>query len=114
MVLTGDEHQNYAGELHLDGKRPGDTPIACEFVATSITSGGNGQDQRSDTAAIQQENQQLKWHNAQRGYVICEVTPELWTTEFKTLDTVTERGGEIRTRQRMAVENGRPESLAEA
>ena len=114
VVLTGDEHQNYAGELHVDGKAPGPRPIATEFVSTSITSGGNGVDQRADTSAIQQENPQLKWHNAQRGYVICEVTPGFWTTEFKTLESVRERGAEIRTRQRMAVEHGRPESLSEA
>lgn len=113
VVLTGDEHQNYAGELHIDGKAPGQRPIATEFVSTSITSGGNGVDQRADTVLIQQENPQLKWHNAQRGYVMCEVTPDVWTTEFKTLDSVTQRGVEIRTRMRIAVEHGRPESLAE-
>ncbi|WP_120077855.1 alkaline phosphatase D family protein [Aurantiacibacter odishensis] len=114
VVLTGDEHQNYAGELHIDGKAPGPRPIATEFVSTSITSGGNGIDQRGDTVAIQQENPQLKWHNAQRGYVMCEVTPDLWTTQFRTIDTVTDRGGEMRTRMTMTVENGRPESLTEA
>ncbi|WP_338241602.1 alkaline phosphatase D family protein [Aurantiacibacter hainanensis] len=114
VVLTGDEHQNYAGELHLDGQRPDARPIATEFVTTSISSGGNGVDQRADTAAIQQENPQLKWHNARRGYVICDVTPDVWTTEYRTLDSVTERGAEIRTRMRMAVDHGRPGSLAEA
>nr|WP_305959637.1 alkaline phosphatase D family protein [Aurantiacibacter sp. 219JJ12-13]MDP5263053.1 alkaline phosphatase D family protein [Aurantiacibacter sp. 219JJ12-13] len=114
VVLTGDEHQNYAGELHIDGNHPGPRPIATEFVTTSISSGGNGVDERADTVAIQQENAQLKWHNAQRGYVMCEVTPEVWTTEYKTLDSVTQREAPVRTRKRMAVEHGRPESLAEA
>ncbi len=114
VVLTGDEHQNYAGELHIDGKQPGPDPIATEFVTTSISSGGNGSDQRGDTLAIQQENPQLKWHNAQRGYVICDVTPTVWTTEYKTLDSVTRREAPIRTRMRMAVEHGRPGTLAEA
>ena len=114
VVLTGDEHQNFAGELHIDGKAPAARPVATEFVSTSITSGGDGVDQRGDTTSIQQENPQLKWHNAQRGYVMCEVTPDLWTTEFKTMDRVTQRGAEIRTRMRMAVEHGHPESLAEA
>lgn len=114
VVLTGDEHQNYAGELHIDGNAPGARSIATEFVSTSITSGGNGVDQRPDTLLIQQENPQLKWHNAQRGYVMCDVTRDLWTTEFKTLDNVREQGAQIRTRHRMAVEHGRPESLADA
>ncbi|MEE4200228.1 alkaline phosphatase D family protein, partial [Erythrobacter sp.] len=76
IVLTGDEHQNYAGELHIDGQRPGKAPIATEFVSTSITSGGDGEVQRSSTVAIQAENECLKWHNSQRGYVMCDVTPD--------------------------------------
>jgi len=114
IVLTGDEHQNYAGELHLDGQRPGAKPIATEFVSTSITSGGDGEETRSDTAEIQKENECLKWHNAQRGYVMCEVTRDQWTTEFKTMDYVSKRGGAIKTRKRMAVAAGAPGSLAEA
>lgn len=114
IVLTGDEHQNYAGELHIDGQRPGAKPIATEFVSTSITSSGDGEDQRSSTKLIQQENECLKWHNAQRGYVMCEVTRDQWTTEFKTLDKVSERGGALQTRKRMAVAHGQPGSLAEA
>lgn len=112
VVLTGDEHQNYAGELHMDGQRPGDRPIATEFVATSITSGGDGEDQRRSTIAIQQENESLKWHNSQRGYVICDVTSDQWISEYKTLDKVSSRGGQMRTRKRMAVQHNRPGSLA--
>ena len=114
IVLTGDEHQNYAGELHLDGKRPEAKPIATEFVTTSISSSGDGIDQRSDTALWQEENECLKWHNAQRGYVMCEVTREQWTTEFKTLDYVSKRGAAIKTRKRMAVAAGQPGTLADA
>ena len=114
VVLTGDEHQNYAGELHLDGQRPGKAPLATEFVTTSITSGGDGEDQREQTIAIQAENECLKWHNSQRGYTVCEVTGELWTTRYKTLDRVTSRGGELKTRQVMAVANGAPGTLARA
>ncbi|MEM9310098.1 MAG: alkaline phosphatase D family protein [Pseudomonadota bacterium] len=114
VVLTGDEHQNYAGELHRDGQRPGNAPLATEFVSTSITSGGDGEDQRARTKEIQAENECLKWHNSQRGYVICDVTPDQWTTEYKTLDRVSARGGELRTRQRMALAHGAPGTLAEA
>ncbi|MEM1195660.1 MAG: alkaline phosphatase D family protein [Pseudomonadota bacterium] len=114
VVLTGDEHQNYAGELHLDGKRPGPAPLATEFVSTSITSGGDGEDQRAQTKKIQQENECLKWHNSQRGYVICDVSEDQWTTEYKTLDRVSGRGGKLQTRQRMAVAHGMPGTLAQA
>lgn len=113
VVLTGDEHQNYAGELHLDGRNPGKTPIGVEFVATSISSGGDGQDQRADMAAIQAANAQLKFNNAQRGYVVCDVTKESWLTSFKVLDKVSTRGGAISTRAKWAVAAGEPR-LAQA
>ncbi|WP_199803322.1 alkaline phosphatase D family protein [Erythrobacter rubeus] len=114
IILTGDEHQNYAGQVHLDGKRPLAEPIANEFVSTSISSGGDGEDQRERTKGIQEENPaSLKWHNSQRGYVLCDVSPTQWVTEFKTLNRVTERGGTIGTRKRMMVEQSVPSSLNE-
>jgi alkaline phosphatase D len=106
VVLTGDEHQNFAGELYLDGKRPEGRPIATEFVGTSISSGGNGQDLRPDMEAIKAANPQLKFNNNQRGYLLCDVTPERWITEFKVLDRVTDRNAVSSTRARLAVEAG--------
>ena len=108
IVLTGDEHQHFAGELHLDGRNPQARPIATEFVATSITSGGNGTDQRADMVEIQAANPMLKFNNYQRGYIVCDVTPQRWQTEFKVLDRVTERDGTLSTRATLAVEAGDP------
>lgn len=114
IVLTGDEHQNYAGELHVDGKRPGKAPLATEFVSTSITSGGDGEDQREATKLIQAENESLKWHNSKRGYLVCEVTPDQWTTHYRTIDAVSIKGAPIMTRKSLAVARGVPGSLADA
>ena len=108
IVLTGDEHQHFAGELHLDGSDPEARPIAPEFVATSISSGGNGMDQRPDMVEIQRANPQLKFNNYQRGYILCDVTPQRWQTEFKVLDSVTERNSTLSTRAALAVEAGDP------
>lgn len=106
IVLTGDEHQNYAGELHIDGREPGPEPLAAEFVTTSITSNGDGEVARADTTRIAAENSQLQWHNAQRGFVLCDVTPERWLTDFRVVDRVTTPGGDVSTAARMAVEAG--------
>ncbi len=108
IVLTGDEHQNYAGELHIDGKNPGNTPIATEFVSTSITSGGDGLVQMPQTSAIQQDNPQLKWHNGQRGFLLCDVTHERWSTDFIVMDKVSERGGKASSAGKFIVEPGKP------
>lgn len=108
VVLTGDEHQNYAGELYVDGARHEGAPIASEFVVTSISSGGDGNDQRDDMAKIQAASPILKFNNNQRGYAICDVTPKAFVTEFKVLDAVTRRDGKLSTRAKWALEAGKP------
>lgn len=108
VVLTGDEHQNYAGDLYTDGARHEGAPIASEFVVTSITSGGDGVDQRADMVKVQAANPMLKFNNCQRGYAICDVTPQAFVTEFKVLDAVTRRDGKLSTRAKWALEAGKP------
>ena len=44
--------------------------------------------------------------NAQRGYLICDVTRERWVTEFKVLDQISNRDGALSTRRKLAVESG--------
>jgi alkaline phosphatase D len=106
IVLTGDEHQNYAGELYRDSRNPEGAPIASEFVSTSISSSGDGQDQRAEGRRYLADNPFLKFNNAQRGYVVCDVTPERWQTEFKVLDKVSDKTGVLTTRTKLAVASG--------
>jgi alkaline phosphatase D len=101
VVLTGDEHQNWAGLLH-----DRDRPVAVEFVSTSISSGGDGQDVRRGSDTILANNSQLKFVNDQRGYLTCDVTPDAWATNFMVMDRVTERGGAISKRATLTVEHG--------
>ena len=108
IVLTGDEHQHYAGNLYRDGTDRSGAPIATEFVATSISSGGDGEVQRRDMVAIQAANPQLVFNNSQRGYCVCEVTPDQWTTHHRVLDKVTTRGAPVTTAASFAVAPGRP------
>ena len=103
VVLTGDEHQNFAGLLH-----DGDRPVAAEFVATSISSGGDGQDLRPGSDRILAENPQLKFINDQRGYLACEVTPDEWRTHFMVMDRVSTPGGAINRRATITVPRGTP------
>lgn len=103
VVLTGDEHQNYAGILHHR-----DEPVAVEFVSTSITSGGNGQDVRRGSDRILANNPNLKFINDQRGYVTCEVSADEWRTNFMVLDRVTTPDGTISKRATWATQRGMP------
>lgn len=105
VVLTGDEHQNFAGEV-----RPGTggPARAIEFVTTSATSGGEGGDGvRPDQAAILSSNPQLKFVNNQRGYAVMNVSAEAWETRFRVIDTVSRPGGQVSTRAIFRVPAGR-------
>jgi len=103
VVLTGDEHQNFAGLLH-----DRDVPVAVEFVATSISSEGDGQDLRPGSDRILAENPQLKFLNSQRGYLTCDVAPDEWRTNFMVMDRVSTPGGAISKRATATVARGTP------
>lgn len=103
VVLTGDEHQNFAGLLDN-----GDRTVAVEFVSTSISSGGDGSDVRTGSDMIRKNSPELKFINDQRGYLVCEVTPDAWTTKARVMDQVSTPGGAISTRATMTVPRGQP------
>jgi len=104
VVLTGDEHTNYAGLLH-----DRDRPVAVEFVGTSISSDGDGEDEPNWAARVIADNPELKFINNQRGYLTCDVSPDEWRTNFMVVDRVSTRGGQISKRATFAVARGTPE-----
>jgi alkaline phosphatase D len=108
IVLTGDIHLNWANELPPDPDRADAPSVATEFVGTSITSSGDGREKPEALDAILAENPFVKYHNAERGYVRCEVTPQQWRTDYRTVPYVTRRGAPLNTRASFVVESGRP------
>jgi len=108
VVLTGDVHSNWAADLKADFENLNSATIGTEFVGTSISSGGDGTDTRSNTAAILAENPHIKFFNGQRGYVRCEITPDRWQTDYRIVPFVTQPDAPISTRASFVVEDGRP------
>jgi alkaline phosphatase D len=101
VVLTGDEHTAYAGLLHDRGK-----PVAVEFVGTSISSDGDGQDIPGWGPKFMENNPQLKFINNQRGYMSCEVMPDEWRTNFLVLDKISTPNGALSKRATWTVAHG--------
>ncbi|WP_347270552.1 alkaline phosphatase D family protein [Rhizorhabdus histidinilytica] len=106
IVMTGDEHQNFAGELRRQGGK-GEV-AAPEFVVTSITSGGDGWVKPEVQAQLRAHNPALQYLSDKRGYAVCEVTRDLWQTRFRGVDQVTAPGGSIATLATASVERGKP------
>ena len=108
VVLTGDIHSNWANELHVDDRQPETPAVATEFVGTSISSGGNGNANPDYMDKLQSGNPFVKFHNSERGYVRCVVTPSHWTTDYMGVEDVTKPGGKVVQRVSFVVESGKP------
>ncbi|MBX3442656.1 MAG: alkaline phosphatase D family protein [Planctomyces sp.] len=108
VTLTGDVHCNWVNDLKVDYNDPGAPTLGTEFVGTSITSRGDGAETRSTTEGMLANNPAVKFFNDERGYVRCEVTPQTWRTDFRTVEYVSRPGAPCRTRASFVVESGRP------
>jgi alkaline phosphatase D len=106
VVLTGDFHSNVVNDLRVDDRKAELPVIATEFMGTSISSAGNGEDKRADLDSLMAENPCLKFLNDQRGYALCTVTPEAWRTDFRVMEYVTKPGAPIKTRASFVIESG--------
>ena len=100
VVVTGDEHRNFANDLLLN-----DRIVASEFVSTSISSNGdNADDDRAP--AILAHNGFVKWINDQRGYVLTEITREACTGAYRTVETVQRKDAPVAVAAAWAVRAG--------
>ena len=109
VVITGDIHSNWVNELNAGFARPDRPVIGAEFVATSITSAGDGSATiPAASQAALTENKHIKWHNRQRGYVKCDVTADGWNADYRIVPYVTRAGAALETASRWHVTHGRP------
>jgi alkaline phosphatase D len=111
VVLTGDIHSNWVNELRVDDRKPEEKLIATEFVATSLSSGGNGKEATTAMQTLMAANPCVKFHNEERGYIRCEVTPKTWRSDYMVVSDVLLPGGTTTPRRSFVVESGNPKVL---
>ena len=108
VVLTGDIHSNWANDLRIDDRQH-DTPIvATEFVGTSISSGGKGDKKPAGIDLLLSNNPGVKFHNRERGYVRCTITPDRWQSDYVVAEDVTVANSPVVTRASFVTEAGIP------
>ena len=108
VVLTGDIHSNWANELIDESDPAVPRNVAVEFVGTSISSNGHGYKQGDEVNALLAENPAVKFHNDDRGYVHCVVTPQEWKTNYRTIAYVNQPGAPLQTPATFVVKTGEP------
>ncbi|MER7503020.1 alkaline phosphatase D family protein [Nonomuraea pusilla] len=108
VVLTGDVHSHWAGEVKRDYRDPESKSVAVELVTTSVTSAGNGLDEYPNTRTLLDENPHVTFFNGRRGYVRAKLTPKEMRVDFRSLSRVTEPYAPAYTSGSFVIEPGQP------
>ena len=103
VVLSGDVHNNWAGRLPAKFDDPKAEILGNEFVATSISSNGDGEDIKKGLRRIVEANPHIAFCNDQRGYLRCILSRKEWRTDFRVVPYVTRPGAPIATRASFVV-----------
>jgi alkaline phosphatase D len=114
VVITGDIHSNWVGDLKLEYGDLRSPVIATELIGTSISSGGDGSDSNAFVEATLPENPQIKFYNSQRGYVRCEITRNSLTADYRVVAKVSVPESPISTRASFIVEAGTPGAVRQS
>jgi alkaline phosphatase D len=109
VVITGDIHAAFVMDVKRDPRQPESSgTIATEFIGTSISSGGDGFDRWRQLQNYETTVPNMKYHNARRGYVRCELTRDRWTSDYRQVPFVTRPGAPVETVATYVTENGKP------
>jgi alkaline phosphatase D len=107
VIITGDVHSSWVGQLHQEAQNVKSPCLAAEFITTSISSGGDGADTNERSTAVISANPQIRYFNGRRGYVRCEVSAKSWRTDYRAVDYVAKAGAPIQTKASFQIEPGR-------
>lgn len=107
IVFGGNIHANYAGVINSIALDNNSKPLMCEFVCTSITSGGGGEERYRDTLNQFAENPFARYFdNRKRGYLLCHVNKERLQVKLRTVDKINDPHSLSSTLDTLAVEDG--------
>jgi len=103
VVLTGDVHTSWVADLKLSFDDQDSPTIATEFVSTSVTSFNPI---AAQLVLALPTNPHFRYYDPRHGYIRCELTPEIWQTDFRAVQRVDVPDDEIQTIASFVVENG--------
>jgi alkaline phosphatase D len=108
VVLSGDVHNAWAGQLRRDPLDEASPVLATEFTGTSISSEGDGSEIQPSTPEILRRNPHIAFFNDRRGYTLHEVTPDRFEACFRAVARVSEPGAPREDRGRFRLEARQP------
>lgn len=96
VIATGDVHKHHAGVLPSRADDFASTPVATEYVTTSIASGGDGSDIPAGWEQVLANNPHTRLLNDRRGYQLFDIGRREWRTDVMALDRISTHDGVCR------------------
>ncbi len=107
VVLGGDVHENWVGQVKASYADSKSANVGVEFCGTGITS-RSGNASRSTVEGWLAQNTHFSFAETQaKGYGVCEFTPEQLTTTLRVVDDVTRKDAAVSTLASFKVQAGR-------
>lgn len=88
VVATGDVHKHHAGVVPSVEGDLESTPVATEYVCTSVSSGGDGSDFPVGWDGIPRKNPHTTLINDKRGYQVFDIEAGSWRTSVIAVEKV--------------------------
>ncbi len=108
VVLTGDIHSSWVHDIKRNFDDPASETVGTELVGTSISSDFPSAFIALVLAALR-DNPHTKFFDGQyRGYVRCELTPEMWRADFRAVPTILDDQVDAFTLASFIVADGQP------
>ncbi|HEY9800085.1 MAG TPA: alkaline phosphatase [Leptolyngbyaceae cyanobacterium] len=108
VVITGDIHSSWVHDLKVDFNNPLSATVGTEFVGTSITSDFPTASIAPVQAALRDNPHTKFFDAAYRGYVRCQLTREIWQSDYRAVSSILDENATIKTLASFVVENGQP------
>jgi alkaline phosphatase D len=109
VMLGGDVHQNWVGQIKADYSKPNSALLGAEFCGTSITSrqsAGASNDKVPDWLA---RNPHFQFADVEkRGYCLADFSAQKLQVSLRTVSDATRQDASIQTLAQFAVASGKP------
>jgi alkaline phosphatase D len=88
IVIGGEIHRQLAADVKVSWDDPAAPVVASEFIATSVTTDGDGEPDSPWVDLVLAENPHIPYSRRQRGYVRCHIDRGQWQTDFQVVPYV--------------------------
>ena len=108
VMLGGDVHQNWVGQIKADYAKPGSVNLGAEFCGTSITSRHNASSSNGKVPDWLERNPHFQFADVEkRGYGIADFSASKLQVSLRTVSDVTSKDASVQTLAQFAVAAGK-------